>query len=133
MAKRKYRYSLDRRDKKLVGVCSTLGETFGIDPTFIRIGFVAALFLISWEVALVTYVGLGIYFSIQRKKAVDAQRRRSVSDFDRMGEIGSVRPTVHALRTELDDTERRMMAIDHHLNSTNEELAREIEALREEK
>jgi hypothetical protein len=26
-----------------------------------------------------------------------------------------------------------MMAIDHHLNSQNDELAREIEALREEK
>jgi phage shock protein PspC (stress-responsive transcriptional regulator) len=133
MANRKYRYSLDRRDKKLVGVCSTLGETFGIDPTFIRLGFIAALFLISWEVALVTYVALGIYFSIQRKKIVDGQRRRSKSDFERMGESGTMRPSVHALRTELDENDRRMMAIDHHLNATNEELAREIEALREEK
>ena len=30
-------------------------------------------------------------------------------------------------------TDRRMMAIDDHLNQTNHELAREIEALREEK
>ena len=133
MANRKYRYSLDRRDKKLVGVCSTLGDTFGIDPTFIRIGFIAALFLISWEVALVTYVALGIYFSIQRKKIVDGQRRRAGSDFERMGEAPSVRPSIHALRTELDENDRRMMAIDHHLNTTNEELAREIEALRKEK
>ena len=133
MARRNYRYSLNRKDAKLVGVCSTLGETFGIDPTFIRLGFIAALFLISWEVALVTYVALGIYFSIQRKKIVDGQRRRSKSDFERMGESGTMRPSVHALRTELDENDRRMMAIDHHLNATNEELAREIEALREEK
>ena len=33
---RKYRDSLNRRDAKLVGVCSTLGERFGVDPTFIR-------------------------------------------------------------------------------------------------
>ena len=133
MANRKYRYSLDRRDKKLVGVCSTLGETFGIDPTFIRIGFIAALFLISWEVALVTYVALGIYFSIQRKKIVDGQRRRAGSDFERMGDVFKRRPSVHAMRTELDETDRRLMAIDHHLSKPNDELAREIEALREEK
>jgi hypothetical protein len=37
------------------------------------------------------------------------------------------------MRTELDETDRRLMAIDHHLSTPNEELAREIEALREEK
>ena len=130
MARKSYRYSLNRRDAKLVGVCSTLGERFGIDPTFIRIGFVAALFVISWEVALVAYVGLGIYFSIQRKREVDSGY---TSEFDRMDRMPKVRPTTHALRTELDTTDRRLMAIDDHLNSTNEELAREIEALREEK
>jgi phage shock protein PspC (stress-responsive transcriptional regulator) len=131
MARKQYPYSLDRRDAKLVGVCSTLGEVAGADPTFIRIGFVAALVLISWEVAPLTYVGLGIYFTINRKRAVDGRSR--MSDFDRMGEAASVRPSVHALRTELDPTDRRLMAIDDHLNSTNDELAREIEALREEK
>ena len=128
-----YRYSLNRRDAKLVGVCSTLGEKFGIDPTVIRIGFVAAVFLISWEVALVTYVALGIYFTMQRKKQVDGGGTPR-SDYERMGETPSAtRTSIHAMRTELDENERRMMAIDHHLNTTNEELAREIDALREEK
>jgi hypothetical protein len=36
------------------------------------------------------------------------------------------------MRTELDVTDRRLMAIDHHINSQNDELAREIEALRQE-
>ena len=128
---RKYRYSLNRRDAKLVGVCSTLGERFGVDPTFVRIGFIASILLISWQVALIAYVGLGIYFSAQRKREVDSGMIRS--DFDRMGDISSIRPSVHALRTELDETDRRLMAIDHHLNTPNDELAREIEALREEK
>ena len=131
MARKSYRYSLDRRDAKLVGVCSTLGEILNIDPTFLRIGFVAAVFLIGWEVALVSYVGLGIYFSIQRKRALDSGR--PLSDFERMGEVARVRPSVHAMRTELDETDRRLMAIDDHLNSTNDELAREIDALREDK
>jgi len=131
MAQKKYRYSLNRRDAKLVGVCSTLGEKYGIDPTFIRIGFVAAIFLISWEVALVTYAALGIYFSIQRKREVDGGR--AVSEFDRMDQLSKRRPSVHAMRTELDETDRRLMAIDDHLATPNHELAREIDALREEK
>lgn len=134
MTRKTYRYSLNRRDSKLVGVCSTLGERFGIDPTFIRVGFVAAVFLISWEVALVTYAALGIYFSIQRKREVEggiAARRRS--EFDRMADSPQRRPSVHAMRTELDATDRRLMAIDDHLATPNHELAREIDALREEK
>jgi phage shock protein C len=128
----RYNYSMNRRDKKLAGVCSTIGNVFNIDPTFIRVGFVAAAILISWKLALIAYVGAGIYLAVQRNRANDAYGSRSRSDFDRMEDVSRVRPTVHALRTELDDTDRRLMAIDDHINSTNDELAREIEALREE-
>jgi len=125
------RYSLNRRDKKLAGVCSTLGDVFNIDPTFIRIGFAAAALLISWKLALVAYVAAGIYLHIQKKRANSGDDR--MSDFERMGEVGKGRTSVHDMRTKLDVNDRRMMAIDHHLNSQNDELAREIEALREEK
>ena len=125
------RYSMNRRDKKLAGVCSTLGDVFNIDPTFLRIGFAATALLISWKLALIAYVGAGIYLHIQRKKVL--QDRERPSDFDRMGDLGRRRTSVHQLRTELDVNDRRMMAIDHHLNSQNDELAREIEALREDK
>jgi hypothetical protein len=57
---------------------------------------------------------------------------RRMSDFDRMGEVSRRKPTVHAMVNDLDETDRRLMAIDHHINSQNEELAREIEALRRE-
>jgi len=124
------RYSLNRRDRKLAGVCSTIGEVFNIDPTFIRIGFAAAALLISWKFALIAYVAAGIYLSIQKRKGRSAERR---SDYERMEDIGRTRTSVHDLRTKLDVNDRRMMAIDHHLSSQNDELAREIEALREEK
>ena len=128
MSRPRYRYSLARQDAKIAGVCSALGDRMGIDPTFVRIGFVAAAFFISWKVALVLYAGLGIWMTLQRKREVDGR-----SEFERMGDISTRRPSVHAMRTELDETDRRLMAIDHHLNKPNDELAREIEALREEK
>lgn len=126
------RYSLNRKDKKLAGVCSTLGEVFNLDPTFIRIGFFAFAILVSWEVALVGYVAAAIFLQVQKNRANRFGERKS--DFERMAETGRARASVHALRTELDTTDRRMMAIDQHINSSkNHELAREIEALREEK
>ncbi len=125
------RYSLNRRDKKLAGVCSTIGEVFNIDPTFVRLGFAATAILVSWKLALIAYVAAGVYLHLQRNRVKRKADRGS--DFERMAAPRSGRASVHDLRTKLDVNDRRMMAIDHHLNSQNDELAREIEALREEK
>ena len=130
MARKIYPYSLDRKDAKIAGVCSTLGGISGIDPTFIRVGFVAAAILISFKLTLVAYAAIGIYLAVQKKRSSIGDRR--MSDFDRMEQAAKRKPTIHAMRNELDETDRRLMAIDHHINSQNEELAREIEALRQE-
>ena len=133
MARKIYPYSLDRKDAKIAGVCSTLGARWGIDPTFIRIAWVAVPLLtpIDFTTALIAYAIVGIYLAIQKKRAVSGETR--LSDFDRMDQVGQRKPTVHAMRTELDATDRRLMAIDDHLATPNHELAREIDALREEK
>ena len=130
MARKTYRYSLNRRDSKLVGVCSTLGEQFGIDPTFLRVGFVAAALLVSFKLTLALYAGLGIWFVVQKHRV---KNRRHMSDFDRMELAAKVRPSVHKMRTELDPIDRRLMAIENEISKPNDELAREIEALREDK
>ena len=53
MARKIYPYSLDSMDAKVAGVCSTIGRRIGVDPTFVRIGFVAAAILISFKLTLV--------------------------------------------------------------------------------
>jgi phage shock protein PspC (stress-responsive transcriptional regulator) len=130
MARKIYPYSLDRKDAKIAGVCSTLGGMTGIDPTFIRIGFVAAAIIISFKLTLIAYAAIGIYLVVQKKKSAIGDRH--MSDFDRMGQVASRKPTTHAMVNDLEETDRRLMAIDHHINTQNEELAREIEALRQE-
>jgi phage shock protein PspC (stress-responsive transcriptional regulator) len=130
MTRKIYPYSLDRKDAKVAGVCSTIGAITGIDPTFVRIGVVAAAIFISFKFTLLAYAAISIYFAVKKRKSVIGDRR--MSDFDRMDEVARRKPTVHAMRTELDETDRRLMAIDHHINSQNDELAREIEALRRE-
>ena len=130
MARKIYPYSLDRKDAKVAGVCSTIGGMTGIDPTFVRIGFVAAAIFISFKLTLIAYAAIGIYLAVQKKRSMTTDRR--MSDFDRMGEVARRKPTTHAMVNDLDETDRRLMAIDHHINTQNEELAREIEALRQE-
>ncbi|MFL6755592.1 MAG: PspC domain-containing protein [Sphingomicrobium sp.] len=130
MARKAYPYSLDRKDAKIAGVASTIGAMTGIDPTFVRIGFVAAAIFISFKLTLIAYAAIGIYLAVQKKRASCSDRR--MSDFDRMEEVSRRKPTVHAMVHDLDETDRRLMAIDHHINSQNDELAREIEALRQE-
>ena len=126
------RYSFKRRDKKLAGVASTFGEIFNIDPTFVRIGLVAFAILISWKLALAAYIGGGLYLHFAKRAALRDSNRGT--DLERMEEANRAgRTSIHDLRTTLDVNDRRMMAIDQHLNRQNEELAREIEALRGDK
>ncbi len=131
MARKIYPYSLRSEDAKIAGVCSTLGQIAGIDPTFLRIGFIAAAIFISFQLSLVIYAAIGIYLTLQKKKAAIGSPRKS--DFERMAEVSTRKPTVKAMVEDLDVNDRRLMAIDHHLNTPNQELAREIEALREDK
>jgi phage shock protein PspC (stress-responsive transcriptional regulator) len=132
MSRKIYPYSLASKDAKIAGVCSTLGAKFGIDPTFIRIAWVATPLLTPLQVttAIFAYAVVGIVLAIQKRRAMTGDRR--LSEFDRMDMSATRKPTVKAMRTELDETDRRLMAIDHHINTQNDDLAREIEALREE-
>jgi phage shock protein PspC (stress-responsive transcriptional regulator) len=131
MTRKIYPYSLDSKDAKIAGVCSTLGNRFGIDPTFIRIAWVAVPLLtpIDFPTAIIAYAIVGIILAVQKRRAAIGDRR--MSDFDRMEEVSKRKPTVHAMRNELDETDRRLRAIDHHINTQNDDLAREIEKLRE--
>jgi phage shock protein PspC (stress-responsive transcriptional regulator) len=131
MTRRIYPYSLDSKDAKIAGVCSTLGNRWGIDPTFIRIAWIAVPLLtpIDFTTALIAYAIAGIIIAVQKKRSMTGERH--LSEFERMDLVSRRKPTVHAMRTELDETDRRLMAIDHHLNTQNDELAREIEKLRE--
>src|SRR6185369_9001316 len=97
---RKYPYSLDRKDAKVAGVASTVGRMTGVDPTFIRIGFVAAAIFISFKFTLLAYALIGIYFAVQKKRAATGDRR--MSDFDRMELAARRRPSTHAMVNDLD-------------------------------
>ena len=103
MARKIYPYSLDRKDAKIAGVASTIGAMTGVDPTFVRIGFVAAAIFISFKLTLLAYAVIGIYLVVQKKKAQAGDRH--MSDFDRMGAAAKRKPSIHAMRSDLDETD----------------------------
>ena len=126
------RYSMNRKDKKIAGVCATFGDVFNLDPTFIRIGLVAVAVLISWKIAVIAYIAGGLYLHAAKRQAA---RRDLGWSHEEYADFGRTRRTsVKEMREKFDTNDRRMMAIDHHITtSKNHELAREIEALREDK
>lgn len=129
---RKFPFIVDTREKKILGVCAGIGKAVNVDPTFIRIAWVAVpllTFVTVWQ-ALVAYLICGIIGTVGRKRM---ERRQGSSEYERMEDVGKGHRSLHDVRTKLDATDRRMMAIDHHLSSQNDDLAREIEALRKEK
>src|SRR3954447_14717967 len=103
MARKIYPYSLDRKDAKVAGVASTIGAMTGVDPTFVRIGFVAAAIFISFKLTLIAYAAIGIYLAVQKKKSMTGDRR--ASDFDLMESVSRRRPTTHAMVNDLDETD----------------------------
>ncbi|MCB5426340.1 PspC domain-containing protein [Altererythrobacter sp. CC-YST694] len=52
-------FRLDRTNAKLMGVCGGIGEFAGIDPTLVRIGFVATT-LLGFGAPVVIYLAIGL-------------------------------------------------------------------------
>ena len=52
-------FHLDRNRGKLMGVCAGIGRYFGIDTTWVRIGFVIGAFLSVGTAALI-YLAIGL-------------------------------------------------------------------------
>ena len=68
---------LPLRNDTMLGVCTGLGEEFGINPNFLRVA-IASLFLVSFKTAIGIYLALGFALAVGRllfrdKKAATAE------------------------------------------------------------
>jgi len=50
------RLYLSKTDKKIAGICGGIGETYGIDPTLIRLGLVFLCFVTAIIPVMLTYI-----------------------------------------------------------------------------
>ena len=114
------RFETDKANGKIAGVCAGLGETLGVDPNVVRIGFVLSAVIGHAFFALLIVYGVLAWVGAPRcsRKLARVETRRSSRD----------EATDERLRAH----EQRMREIDTFVAGSNSRLAREIESLRKD-
>jgi phage shock protein C len=116
------RFVVDKANGKIAGVCAGLGETLGVDPNVVRIGFVlAAIVGHAFFAMLIVYAALAFFGGASGR---DRQRTPARAETKSRGDT--------ALDERLRAHELRMREIDTFVAGSNSRLAREIEELRQD-
>ena len=119
-------FYLDKRNGKVMGVCSGLADYTGFDVTLIRILLVLGIFM-GGGALLPVYFLAGII-------AKDKPRELQDSDPEETKFWQNVRTspsrTARDIKSRFRDIDRRLAQIEHYVTIENRSLAREIEQLR---
>lgn len=113
----KKRFTLDRPNGMMMGVCAGTGRYFGVDPTFVRVGAVLVTVLGAFPWTLIAY---GVAAWLGKKSA------SPIRTDDGFRVPSSTRDYVDTTR----DLDRRLAEVDTFVAGPNSRLAKEIEELR---
>ncbi len=113
------RFQTDKANGKIAGVCAGLGETLGVDPNVVRIGFVLAALVGHALFGMMIAYGILAIIGEPRRVRTPARVATRRDDDEQMDE------RVQAHR-------RRMREIDTFVAGSDSRLAREIESLRQD-
>jgi phage shock protein C len=120
------KFYLDKRNGKIMGVCSGIADYTGLDATLVRIMMVGA-FLMSGGSILPLYFVAGLI-------ADDKPRELALEDQEHQRFWQGVRQsptrTARDIRSRMRDIDRRLADIESYVTTENRSLAREIEQLR---
>ena len=120
------RFYRDKRNGKILGVCSGIADYTGFDVNLVRVCMVAAVFLSSGSI-------LPFYF-IAAFVTPDKPREFAVADPEDkqfwQGVRASPARTARDIRGRFKDIDRRLADIENYVTTENRSLAREIEQLR---
>ena len=115
----------DKVNGKWLGVCEGLGEYTGLDPLWIRLGFLTMFFVTSGA-AFFVYIGLAMVTSHKPNGLYESDEDRKFWQ----GVRANPRRSTQEVRSKLRDIDRRMADIETFYTSRNTQLADEIERLR---
>ena len=113
------RFQTDKANGKIAGVCAGLGETLGVDPNVVRIGFVLAALVGHAFFAMMIVYGVLAMIGQPRRGRTPAR-------------VATRRRDDEALDERLQAHRRRMREIDTFVAGSDSRLAREIESLRQD-
>jgi phage shock protein C len=115
----------DKANGKWLGVCEGLGDYTGVDPLWIRLGFLV-LFFATFPLMFFVYIGLAMVTSEQPR---DLYASNEDAKFWQ-GVRANPRRSTQEVRSKLREIDRRMADIETFYTSRNTQLADEIERLR---
>jgi len=115
-------FTLDKANKKVMGVCAGIANMTGWDVTLVRVATVVA--------ALIVHPLVIVYFvaGLVAKAAPGPASSQGRDEEDRPGR--RARMSTYEMKQTMGDFDRRLAEIDSCMASANSPLAREIEKLR---
>ena len=120
------RFYLDKRNKKIMGVCSGIADYTGFDVTLVRVFMVAALFMSSFAILPVYFITGWIADDKPRELRDDDREEQRFWQGVRKSPARSARD----IRSRMRDIDRRIADIESYVTTENRSLAREIQQLR---
>ena len=127
MSPRRTKFYLDRRNRKLMGVCAGIADYTGVDITLVRVGTALLTLLGGFPWTVIAYFVTGWI-------ANDRPREFEESDpaDDKFWQGVRAKPgrSIREVRSRFRDIDRRLAEVETHVTSHNSRLAREIDALR---
>jgi phage shock protein C len=126
MSVRRTRFYLDKRNKRFMGVCAGIADYFGWEPTWVRIGAVAAVVL---GVGFLPIIYLAIGWIADPKPSMLYDESLEDRQFWKNVRVAPQR-TVRDVHASFRESDRRLRDIEAHVTSSNRSLANEIDSLR---
>jgi phage shock protein C len=120
------RFYLDKRHKKVMGVCAGIANYTGLDVNLVRIGLVVSIFIGAGALIPVYFIAGWIASDEPREIAADTKEERKFWQGVRASPAQSARE----IRSKMRDINRRLADIEYYVTTENRSLAKEIEQLR---
>lgn len=126
MSVRRSDFYLDKRNRRLWGVCAGIADYFGWQVTWVR---VAAVVLTVSGVGFLPIVYIAIAIIADDKPAALYSETPEESEFWKQVRVAPKR-TIRDVRSSFRDVDRRLRDVEAYMTSTNTRLSKEIDQLR---
>ena len=120
------KFYLDKKNGKVMGVCSGIADYTGFDVTLVRIMMIAAILMGGGALIPVYFIAGWIADDKPRELAIEDREHQKFWQ----GVRQSPTRTARDIRSRMRDIDRRLADIESYVTTENRSLAREIEQLR---
>ena len=118
-------FYLDKRNGKIMGICSGIADYTGFDVNLVRVCMIAAVFMSGGGV--VPFYFIAGFVTPTKPRELDFVDREERQFWQ--GVRASPTRTARDIRSRFKDIDRRLADIESYVTTENRSLAREIDAL----